>query len=396
MLFYTKISSIFFPGGGMKQIKRRWIDRRLSLVLNEMKKISWPLFYERKIKDIEQKLGLNSPFIGTVSDAYSALDMKIFVDTMKEPSKLFYLDDLVLDSLYNERHTNVNYENSMRLPFPFMFFEFQNPLETLDIEGNKKSIGGVFYCSNDALSEFYNQKFKHYLRSQLNFLKPDSKPSNKLHSSFFFVEDDSLTLEDNTQIPLFSEDITFDTKNLDFIFGHKNIYSYNFKDKILKKFDRAKYKSGQFSEYQAVDNDKIIEYTQKKIDLMVNIVNYINAQNVVIRKIHRESRSQSDLDRINRKRQRDGKNLINPLKPYYIVEVKKSYVYDEEKEDQGLWSLENRVWVRGHFRHYEDKKPIWIEPFIKGPKDAPWKHNRYAVLYKNFKHLLSRRGNELD
>jgi hypothetical protein len=49
--------------------------------------------------------------------------------------------------------------------------------------------------------------------------------------------------------------------------------------------------------------------------------------------------------------------------------------------------------VRGHSRTYREEDgseryTIWIEPFVKGPQDAPWKNNRYEMLYKRFRHLL--------
>jgi hypothetical protein len=91
---------------------------------------------------------------------------------------------------------------------------------------------------------------------------------------------------------------------------------------------------------------------------------------------------------LNRKRQREGLRSFPQLRPYYFVEVKKIYVDDEPKEGIG-WTLNYRVWVRGHNRHYQDGACIWIDPYVKGPLNAPWKHNRYLMLYDRFRHLLA-------
>ena len=51
----------------------------------------------------------------------------------------------------------------------------------------------------------------------------------------------------------------------------------------------------------------------------------------------------------------------------------------------------------GHNHKYLTNKGIvtkWVDAYIKGPKNAPWKSNRYLMLYKNFRHRLDRRGDE--
>ena len=119
-------------------------------------------------------------------------------------------------------------------------------------------------------------------------------------------------------------------------------------------------------------------------NFLLNALDYMNAQNVVVR---RKDRNPPKMDKINRKRLKKGKKPLPDLKPYYFVEVKKHYV-EEDEADKGTWNLNYRVWVRGHNRHYKDGKCIWINPYVKGPPEAPWKENRYLALYKRFRHLL--------
>ena len=76
---------------------------------------------------------------------------------------------------------------------------------------------------------------------------------------------------------------------------------------------------------------------------------------------------------------------VETKKPYHWVTVKKTYVGEKSEpsgEGEGR-TLEYRVWVRGHFRHYQSGLCIWIDPHVRGPSYAPWKHNRYKVLYEN-------------
>jgi len=138
------------------------------------------------------------------------------------------------------------------------------------------------------------------------------------------------------------------------------------------------------------------------INFSINLINYINARNAT--KVIAERSNRQELNRINRKRARKGKSTLNPLKPYYLVKIEPGYV-DEGTQDKGLvvgketsqgksWELEYRVWVMGHERHFQNRDYVWIEPYIKGPKNAPWRNNRYALVYRQFRHLLKKRGDE--
>lgn len=377
-----------------------------------MVKIKQNLFYENRIKCIDD--AFNERNYGTILkdrafledikgdkqnawEIHGAITMDAFRNCLKNQTHIMYIDDMVADSLYNEKHTNINYEKTIHLPFPYIFFEFEKPISTIDLNGDQKEIGGSFCCKRWDLKQQEIENMDKHIGTDPFIISADTVENyeNKFQLMNFFVGGQCFG------IPSLTEEIIFDRKTLNFTFNYNgNKYFYDFNKKILQKLNIPKHIYGHENnepEFIKINDENISEYISKRIDLAINLINYINAQNIVIRKVSRESRSQHDLDRINKKRQREGKNQLAPLKPYYIVEVKKSYIDEDEKGNQGLWSLENRVWVRGHFRHYEDgRAPRWIEPYIKGPKDAPWKHNRYSVLYKNFKHLLPRRGDEAD
>ena len=89
-----------------------------------------------------------------------------------------------------------------------------------------------------------------------------------------------------------------------------------------------------------------------------------------------------------RDRVKEGRTPFTPSKPYYLIEIKKHVYLDDEEKDGKAWELAYRVWVRGHNRHYQNGTVQWIDPHVRGPPDAPWKNNRYEVLYKRLGHLL--------
>jgi hypothetical protein len=316
-----------------------------------------------------------------------------FLKVLKN-AKVFLIDEMVSDSLYNVRHSNINYESSIRLPFPQIFFEFKKPFNFKLDDGSEMEVNGALQCydynnpqgilaqgsdkkipgmldsleKNIFLAEFFNK----------NFSLGDLGNENYSVALRFCV----------SQLPKFSIDL------------NKTAYEVDpDKNKIIGTDVKRLINHIELKREDLTDkvNRSFLEDARKKIDLALNLINYINAQNVVVTRKDRETRNLEELSRINARRQRDGKQIIKPLKPYYIIEVKKSYVHEDKQEGgDPEWTLEYRVWVRGHFRHYQDGNRIWIEPYVKGPENAPWKENRYSMLYKNFKHRLARRGNEME
>ena len=119
------------------------------------------------------------------------------------------------------------------------------------------------------------------------------------------------------------------------------------------------------------------------LDLCINIVDYINAHNVIINRTDREKRNMAT---INRRRRKHGKAPIFPLKPYHWIDVRQQIVHPHRSDEES--SMAYREWVRGHFQRYhttEGRVKNWIMPYIRGPDDAPWKENRYRVLDNMFR-----------
>lgn len=136
----------------------------------------------------------------------------------------------------------------------------------------------------------------------------------------------------------------------------------------------------------------------KLANLGINAIQYINAQNVIYRQRNRTEHKtvvQNIYEGKNRRKlkKRKNRNIEIDLKPYYWIEVKKDTKYIDRRQGDYESTLNCRFWVRGHNRYYCDvdgneKYHRWIEPYVKGPEGAPFKENRYEVLYKRFKPLL--------
>jgi hypothetical protein len=274
----------------------------------------------------------------------------------------------------------------MRLPFPIIFFEFAKPLEVNLLSG-KKNLRGMLYGKEQA---FIARK------------QPDApvQDNPNLHIDLHFDITGKSALARYSMLfnPRKLPDFYYSVLPLDPADQEEfGFYQYS-RESGLKKI--AMGFKGMEGEKSVIRSDMVTvpetEDTRefpKLIDLAINLVSYVNAQNVEVVKSSRGG-NDKELDKVNRKRAAKGKNPIKPPKPYYWVNIKKSYVSEDDEHEEGE-KLKWRVWVRGHNRHYQHMvDPIWIEPHVKGPRNAPWRHDRYAVLYKNFRYLLPRRGDE--
>ena len=127
----------------------------------------------------------------------------------------------------------------------------------------------------------------------------------------------------------------------------------------------------------AVDLGDITSQVGKFNRLAINLINFVNAQNVTL--IPHKRKVQT---RLNRPGARPITHEANA--PYHIIGIDTRTIHIDEERDSSC-SLAWRVYVRGHNRHYRDDQDqirmvTWIAPHVKGPEDAPWRHHRYALL----------------
>src|SRR3989344_1048143 len=82
---------------------------------------------------------------------------------LQQEARLFLLEYIVVDTLYNERHGNINYTDSIRLPFPTMFFEFDEPFEIRRLNGESKELMGMLFRKSRDKREIELQTGFNYL-----------------------------------------------------------------------------------------------------------------------------------------------------------------------------------------------------------------------------------------
>ncbi|MCX5698633.1 MAG: hypothetical protein NTX01_02915 [Candidatus Omnitrophica bacterium] len=362
------------------------LTRKLTEEINQQESRLEEICLKIEIPESEKKLCYDE-FVRSdlgASVLLGLISRKSMVNSLGE-SKVFLIDEMTQDSLQNVKHENINYALSVKLPFPQIFFQFNSPVSFKLMSGKTIDTFGALYTTASDLNTGAVNIARDYLS---NITDKENIPLTRYCISFFNKEPSFVKQETGVV------DLTFDISTLpNFRFqAERRLYDIDYRNnKILRSNLETLEGSLEWEkeDVTGIVDKNVLSEGKKKIDLALNLISYINAQNVVVLKKDRETHSPKDLARINRKRMNDGKKPIAPLKPYYLIEVKKSYVNEEEEQERSAsWNLKYRVWVRGHPRHYQDGKCIWIKEYVKGPPEAPWKHNRYEVLYKNFKNIL--------
>jgi len=288
-------------------------------------------------------------------------------------SRFFLLNDAVVDDLHHLPHDATNNEATFHLPFPVMFFELINPLNIKIDTDSTKSLKGMLY------GKAKDNDFHLFLNDSTR------------------VPDDQFTVHlfyDNIvkgRVDTLPDSIFFRLSALPRLAFMSGPYFYEYSPEVgvvptleqgIKNILQNKYSrlvnEEMYEQLKPKNPETTRENFERLLDLCINVVDYINAHNVTIRRTERETR---DIDKINRKREIKGKKLLSPLNSYYWIEVKQAEI-TETRAGKG-WIIDYREWVRGHFQGYHTKEGIlkhWIQPYIRGPPEAAWKENRYKVL----------------
>ncbi len=338
------------------------------------------LLYDRIIKELEKRVKFDKE-----------TELKGTLKTLKNETKVILIDEMTLDSLVNEPYSDKSFCGEIKLPFPDIFFEFGKPLKyyymvnpvTFDLgavllfkpyEGGS---GKAFYPEEEFPKELIGSDEEEITEST-SPIPHECNPENLF--DIVLLEEKGYRGRAEIHFSETNPYITFDEFDSD---GNHYVYAYDAKLRsIIPIHDLEPGKSIKVGYVKEMGDEEL--NTLKLANLSVNLINYINAQNVKIKKAYRKESFVS----LPGGRKKKPKRFLVQSKPYYWIEIDKKVYEEKEGEPGHSWELEYRVWVRGHFRHYQDGKRIWIEPFVKGPPDAPWKHNRYKVLYNRFKHLL--------
>tara|TARA_Y100000296_G_scaffold34796_1_gene40339 strand:- start:311 stop:1522 length:1212 start_codon:yes stop_codon:yes gene_type:complete len=313
---------------------------------------------------------------GIIEDARSELrkDNTQFAVQKREDissSHPVLLGPATLDSLLERVPDRLDYIKEGKFPFDNIFFEFMEPVERAiigpNIEGTK--LCGIQLIKNRVLSE--NIEGAYFLSG---FYHMEGKGYSSVESTI--TNDTQSLLGGLIRIPSQNgaEVINF-KRELD-NFGNLKGLIYR---KHKENFPHFTYILGEDSSVGSKEDNVAMELQTVRLNrLAVNIINYINAQNVRIVPAKRRVQTRKFRDS-----RRSGRKAVHEAeKPFHIIKIDSGI--KEIKEEKGSnWTLQHRVYVMGHDRHYRDergniRKVIYIEPHVRGPENAPWRHHRHA------------------
>lgn len=296
----------------------------------------------------------------------------------------FLIGQATLDSLLNSSPSRFDYILKEKLPFDNLFFDLVQP-ESVQVPFDTEEarlIGANFLKRDAGAFEVYQD---------LGFI--DGLPLACYGANFYLdtQKGDNPIKTFGTSFGLYEQDDKFDfvmsgrflfnEKRHSFVLRPSKDLAYVIEEDMNGDFDpikeRGMYDPDSFREMTFSDiegGDTLVRIS----NLCVNMINYVNAHNVTIVKRDRSGIKHPDID-------------IDPVvipvkdpKPFYLVTIKDGVLEDEGKEGKS-WELKWRLYIRGHDRRFRDERgrivsTSWVRPHIRGPPDAPWRHQRYEVL----------------
>lgn len=270
-----------------------------------------------------------------------------------------WIGPATLDTLFNQNPESYRYIKSGKLPFDINFFSFA---ETFPIHLPFHSTESNLYGISLAKGETIGAPYEGYMMTF--YSDADELISGDLTMVFTLDEPSIYHGSVSTKTDQRRFKIDMESKELGYIDVAKN----NFE--MPTEFDKV------LPLCEVTNNDA---FTQLP-NLCVNLVNYINSHNVTVQ---RSSRSVVAYTGSAYNRQKKKKNK-KTKKDYHLVIIKDGVVPEPEPSGE-TWTLEERIYVRGHDRRYRDedgsiRKVTWIAPHIRGPPDAPWRNQRYQAL----------------
>ncbi|MBI2662574.1 hypothetical protein HYX11_03885 [Candidatus Woesearchaeota archaeon] len=282
----------------------------------------------------------------------------------------FFINGAVADDLYNIPRDQKDIDCLSHFPFPVIYFELMDPLEIIVGSEYKRSVKGIVIGKEDIL--FPQSLSKAFGKDYLNVLLYDTntlqeQPPYDLPDAVYFGSDTPYNLGFNSKffqyLPQESELQDVQTSTFDPLRG------------LLQ------------NPLSATEQQNVREHFKSITHFCLNLIDYINAHNITLRQVERETKDTTEIERINRKRETKGKRPLSALKPFYWVDITEKTITLTEQNSNNSLSDENtltyREWVRGHFQRYHTRngtKKNWIDPYTRGPSTAPWKENRYIVL----------------
>lgn len=303
----------------------------------------------------------------------------------------FLLGPATLESLVNVKPATYENVKEFKLPFNDLFFEFADPIRLpMPFSKTSEEVGAVMLRANPIDDIPYSIKV--YYQNKQNFictLNLDFKQNlERATQNIFFGALTDLDGNKRPEGPKPSFVLMFDPNSgtvnysnsgeILQLYRETGIMNLNFWFRLALGDENARnlfFKHN--SKLDALENNEVFVQIP---NLATNLVNYINSHNVTIVKRERQA---TYLDiRPNGKRKRRAE-----ARPYNLVVLRDAIIEKPEGPGERTWELQERIFVRGHDRKYRNpdnsiRLVSWIPPHIRGPAEAPFKEQRYQVLYE--------------
>jgi len=321
------------------------------------------------------KIMTNEGFLGPIR--LSAQDILTHDLNHLKGAKVFLFDDEQARYFYDEYQSlPQNYKLSFRLPFDNLFVQLTKPIRVfLGKDKHEDYLAGLHVYEVEYIyhPELYDPQLASEFREWYSKVNP-----RHYEVHYYYTDMKFNCLEFNSEaLPLFKFQ-NFDCREACDLPNRTLQRLYNINAVKLKM------KSGEISkedlpyELPLIEGEcfgfstqgrnpetKICPHAdnyEKLKNLTVNIVNFLNARNIVYIQHYRPPRYA-----------KDGSVKRRELPPYYTLEVKRETVeyLDQSQKEGGKHSY--RYDVRGHFRHFRDGSCIWVRPHQRGLRNILYK-----------------------
>lgn len=302
------------------------------------------------------------------------LDQKVTIgkrlfDLMKKARPIL-LGPSTLDSLINETPETYECISNEYFPFQNMFFEFYESV-TLDMpfaDRPREIVGVHFYPTRLASDDGVEEKNKYVIEV---YYTRNAKVRSMLMTC-------------NPEVNAQFEGSTLDVKfNIDM---DSRTMKYSMAEEIRKEVINGNFEHvNTYAYHREVPLDEIgnSDFFVKIANFCVNVINYINSDNKETVVKTREVQIKRLVDNNGKKKS----TVEKRQEPYSIINIT-PVRYEGESTPTGThWTLQEQIMVRGHNRRYKDddgkiRKIIRIDSHRKGPEDAPWRNQRYKMMYE--------------
>ena len=201
--------------------------------------------------------------INTPEQSFRRYYRKKLVETLRS-SNLVLVDDTVIEDLVELPPETTKYEEAIQhMPFPVIFFELDKTLDIEILYGKRINLRGILFGHGR-----------------------DASPTHQM------IKETNGEDIDVFYLGLFSEGITDKSLPVDI---HIDPHDLLIKPSTtVSAFDLlANETRASETDTSSVEEKKVnLEYTQKVISLCANLINYINAHNVTVTKVERQTKQE--------------------------------------------------------------------------------------------------------